>query len=133
MAKTGLGRAVISYAIVLILVELAASGASIGVARGAAQDVSKLPSIEAKCKYVLELCAQARRRDAAYLSAKKDVERDSSPENIDRYREAFMSSNAAAIQLSDAAKAVVLQNGKPPACFEPCSGLIDHLRDGDLP
>ncbi|MGC2758237.1 hypothetical protein [Candidatus Binatus sp.] len=133
MAKNGLQRAVIACAVVLGLVEIVAPGGCVSAAGEAGQHIAQLPSTEAKCKYVLELCARARRYDAAYLSAKKDVERDSSVENIDRYREAFVDSSAAATELSDAAKAVALENGKSPKCFEPCADLIDHQSDGDMP
>lgn len=133
MAKKWLERAVIACAVVVGVAGIIAPGTSVSAAGETEQDVAQLRSTEAKCKYVLELCAQARRCDAAYLTAKKEVERDSSVENIERYREAFLNSNIAASKLSDAAKSVVQENGKSPKCFEPCSDLIDHRSDSDMP
>ena len=72
MAKNGLQRAVIACAVVLGLVEIVAPGGCVSAAGEAGQHIAQLPSTEAKCKFVLELCARARRYDAAYLSAKKD-------------------------------------------------------------
>jgi hypothetical protein len=133
MARKVLGRAVIPVAVALGLAEVVALGARISAAGEAGQHAAGLKSEETECKYVLDLCARSKRCDATFVSAKKDLERDSSVENIDRYRDAFIDSHVAFTELSEAAKVIVRKHGKSPNCFQQCSGIIDERKVSNLP
>ena len=134
MARNVLGRAIVALAVAGGFAGIVALGAGISAAGEAAQHAAGLGSEEAECKYVLDLCAQTKRSDAAFVGAKKMLEHDSSVENIDRYRNAFVASHDAFTELSEAAKVVVHKHGKSPNCLQPCSDLIDDQRNScDLP
>ncbi len=119
--------------VVVVCGLLIVPGARIGAAGEAAQHAAGLQGEQAECKHVLDLCSESRRRDAAFKSAKRDVERDSTVENIDRYRDTFMQSHVAFSNVTEAAKVITQKHGKSPSCLSECSDVIELRRNADLP
>lgn len=133
IARNVMLRAIVTLAVALGLVEIVAPGAHVGAAGEAAGRAERMQSMEAECKYVLDLCARSKRRDATFLTAKKNLEHDSSVENIDRYRDSFTQSSLAFTEFYKAAKTLLRKNGKPLKCLDPCSALLGGREAIDLP
>jgi len=128
-----LGRAVTHLVVGLAITMIVALDATIGEAGEASRHAAGLKSEKEEGRYVLALCARSRRLDLAFLSAKKNVEHDSTVENIDRYRHAFIDSHIAFADLSEAARVVVRKHGKPPNCFQKCPGITHEGSVMNLP
>jgi hypothetical protein len=93
-----------------------------------ADHAASLADEAAECEYIRQLCDVSRRRDEEASAATRDVERDATPENVDRYRDAFAQAETAFGELEEAARAIQKKHPEAPACLEKCAGIAARLR-----
>lgn len=107
----------------------ALAGAGLALAAGAApagepaEEAAALEGEGAECRYIAQLCSALQLRDRELASARSDVSADATVENVDRYRDAFLAAETAAMHLAEAAKAIRGKHRREPACFCDCAEL----------
>ena len=97
----------------------------VAVAGHAGEQAAALKDEEAECRYILDLCSLSKRRDEEATAATRAVEQNSTGENVDRYRDAFIDAEIAYSELFEAARVIRKKHPEAPECFRQCS-LIDQ-------